>query len=118
MPVQAKKKNSNRTLPSGEPAGTRTRFQAFEAQELLRSQIQNAPYNPRRIGAKERGELKKKLRQVGLVETLVWNKRSGNLVSGHQRLSILDDLEGGRDYSLTMAVVDFDDITEKEINVF
>lgn len=55
--------------------------------------------------------------KVGLVQPLVWNRRTGNLVGGHQRLSQLDALEGTRDYRLTVAVVDVDEVRERELNV-
>ena len=96
----------------------RSKYQKFEAQEIHRSRIKNAPYNPRRIKDAARAKIKKNLKTVGLLSTLVWNKRSGNLVSGHQRLSQLDALEGTEDYTLTVAVVDLDDKTEKEQNIF
>lgn len=94
-----------------------TKFQKFEAVTIHRSELKNAPYNPRIIDASARKKLKDKIKKVGLVETLVWNKRTGNLVSGHQRLSILDDLEGKQDYNITVAVINVDDKTEKELNV-
>lgn len=50
--------------------------------------------------------------------TLVWNKHTGNLVSGHQRLKQIDALEKSEDYTLTVAVVDLDEKTEKEQNIF
>ena len=101
-----------------EKAGAATKFQRFETAEIARGDVKNAPYNPRRISDEARARLKKKIEEVGLVNVLVWNKRSGNLVSGHQRLSILDELEGGTDYRLTVSVVDVDERMEKELNVF
>jgi len=41
-----------------------------------------------------------------------------NLVSGHQRIAILDSLEGSQDYSITVAMIDVDEKTEKEQNIF
>ena len=58
------------------------------------------------------------LERVGLLTTLVWNERSGHLVSGHQRLRIVDDLEGSLTYTIGVAVVDLDDQHERELNVF
>ncbi len=99
---------------------TITKYQKFEAITINRDQIKNASYNPRMIDQSARKKLKEKIKdsKVGLIETLVWNKKTGNLVSGHQRLSILDDLEGKKDYALTVAVINVDEKTEKEINVF
>ena len=48
----------------------------------------------------------------------MWNRRTGNLVGGHQRLAIIDDLEGTQDYLLDVAVVDVDDRAERELNIF
>lgn len=78
----------------------------------------NAEYNPRKIGDDERRKLKSNLERVGLLSPLVWNSRTGNLVSGHQRLSILDQLNGTKNYTLKVAKVDLDEKTEKEQNVF
>lgn len=96
---------------------TVSKFQTCEIETIARDQISGAPYNPRIIsdGAKKR--LKKMLKKHGLVSTLVWNKRTGNLVSGHQRLDALDALEGARDYSLHVSVIDVPEREEKAINV-
>lgn len=95
-----------------------TRHQRFEYREVPRSEIVNAPYNPRTISAYARKKLKRRLAEGGLVETLVWNRRTGHLVSGHQRLELLDDLEGGADYLVGVAVVDLDEAVERTQNVF
>lgn len=96
----------------------KTGFQRFIPQEIKRADIKNAPYNPRRITEDARARLKAKIEAVGLVNTFVWNRRTGNLVGGHQRLSILDELEGNQDYTLTVSSVDVDAREEKELNVF
>lgn len=96
----------------------RTGFQRFIPEEISREQIKNAPYNPRRITEDARSRLKAKIEAVGLVNAFVWNRRTGNLVGGHQRLSILDELEGKKSYKLTVATVDVDEREEKELNVF
>lgn len=110
MPPKRKKK-------SAEP-GARTEFQRFDSELVHRSKISKAPYNPRVIDDEAKKRLKRKLKSVGLLQPLVWNRRTGNLVSGHQRLEILDSLEGREDYSIEMAVVDLDDKTEREMVVF
>jgi ParB-like chromosome segregation protein Spo0J len=95
-----------------------TNLQRFVAVDIPRSQIKNAPYNPRTITSENRAKLEQSLREFGLVEPLVWNKRTGNLVGGHQRLSMLDQLsETGADYSVTVAAVDLDEDREKALNV-
>ena len=48
---------------------------------------------------------------------LVVNKRTGRLVSGHQRISVLDSLEKNQDYLLDVAIIDVDENTEAKLNV-
>lgn len=97
---------------------SKTKHQAFEIQLMRRADLAAAPYNPRMISPYAREQLKAKIQAVGLVEPLVWNMRTGNLVSGHQRLSILDQLEGTDQYELEMSVVNLDQAAEKELVVF
>lgn len=94
-----------------------TRFQKFETEVIHRSKITGAPYNPRVIDENAKKRLASSLRKHGLVEPLVWNRRTGTLVGGHQRLSILDALEKGEDYELTVSVVDVDEKEEARLNV-
>lgn len=93
------------------------KYQKFEIEIIHRSKIKNAPYNPRFIDDEARKRLKQGLKTFGLVSTIVWNKRTGNLVSGHQRLSIMDELEKSEDYELSVSVVDIDLKEEMELNV-
>lgn len=54
--------------------------------------IKPAAYNPRKSlapGEPEFEKLRRSLGEFGLVEPLVWNKRTGNLVGGHQRFAVL-----------------------------
>lgn len=79
--------------------------------------IKPAAYNPRRKLTPEDPayqKLKASMDRFGYVDPLVWNKRSGNLVGGHQRLSIM--LEGGAK-RVDVSVVDLDPLSEKALNV-
>src|SRR5437016_1243281 len=66
--------------------------------EIIRkplSELTPAPYNPRQpLSSKDRRyrKLKRSLERFGLVEPLIWNRRTGYVVGGHQRLQILRDL--------------------------
>ena len=100
------------------PKNKLTRYESFVVEEVGREVLKGAPYNPRRITDDARARLKAKIEKVGLVTPLVWNKRTGNLVGGHQRLSILDELEGRQDYRLRVSVVDVDEREERALNVF
>lgn len=102
--------NSEKPKPS--------KHEAFEIARVNRSQIKNAPYNPRRISEDAKDRIRGNLKKRGLMHPLTWNRRTGNLVAGHQRLAALDHLEAGAEYSLTVAVVDLDDAAEREQNIF
>lgn len=93
--------------------------QKFVVERIHRSKFSNAPYNPRGIDAHNRKKLYDNIKNKGLLEPIVWNRRTGNLVGGHQRLSILDDQsKTGGDYVLDVSVVDLSEKEEKEQNVF
>ena len=100
----------------------KTKFQKGEEDWVQRTQIKEAPYNPRIIGEGAEKRFRKKLKTMGLLGTLIWNKRSGMLVSGHQRLKQLDVLEGyptkTKDYEIRVTVVDLNEKEEKEANIF
>ena len=102
------------TPPDAPPV---SKLQGFEMVTIDRRRIKNAPYNPRTISPAQRRKLAASLKRFKLVEPPVWNVRTGNLVGGHQRLSIIDDIEGTDEYSLTVAKINVDDATEKALNV-
>ena len=57
--------------------------------------IHRAPYNPRvplKPGDPDYEKLKRSILRFECVEPLVVNKRTGNLIAGHQRLSVLIEL--------------------------
>lgn len=94
-----------------------SKFQAFETVTIRRDQIKNAEYNPRLMNKDAKKRLRKSLQTSGLVSALTWNKRTGNLVGGHQRLEQLDTLEKTSDYELTVCVIDVDEREEAKLNV-
>jgi ParB-like chromosome segregation protein Spo0J len=94
-----------------------TRYQAFEVATINRRDIQKAPYNPRYMTPQAEKMLRRSLRSLGLVEPVVWNRRTGNLVGGHQRITQIDALEKRDDYDITVAVVDVDEHAEKKLNL-
>jgi ParB-like chromosome segregation protein Spo0J len=95
----------------------KSRFQKFATKTIPRTRLKGAPYNPRVIDEKARARLKKGLEEKGLVEPIVWNEQTGNIVGGHQRIEQLDALEGSKDYTLTVAVINVPEKEEKELNV-
>ena len=94
-----------------------SKYQKFTVETISRADIKNAPYNPRIMDKEAKKRLKKNLQENGLVSALTWNKRTGNLCGGHQRLEQLDALEKNKDYSLDVCVIDVDERQEAKINV-
>ena len=99
----------------------KTTHQIGEEVYIKRSQILEAPYNPRIIGEGQEKRLRTAIQKHGLIGTLFWNKRTGNLVAGHQRLKALDYLEKypkkTTDYELRVTAVDIPVEEEKKLNV-
>lgn len=85
---------------------------------LQRSVLHLSNYNPRKISEEGRKQLKKSIKQFGVLGGIVVNKRTNyTVVSGHQKITILDMLSNGKDYSLRVELIDVDEKTEKEINI-
>ncbi|SDE24882.1 ParB N-terminal domain-containing protein [Riemerella columbipharyngis] len=93
---------------------------------IKRSQITPAPYNPRKISDEARKVLKKNIKANGIIGGggWVWNEKTSNLVSGHQKLSIADEVNKynhktkENDYDIKVEVINVDLKTEKELNIF
>ena len=88
--------------------------------ELNRSAIHFAGYNPRKLSEESRKTLKRGIKKFGLVGGIVVNKRTGlTVVSGHQRLSVMDELQKfpDNDYRIRVDVIDVDEKQEKELNI-
>ncbi|TDS14708.1 ParB N-terminal domain-containing protein [Sphingobacterium paludis] len=96
------------------------KHKSSESITLKRSQIALADYNPRKLSADARKKLKANIKRVGIMGGIVWNELSGNLVSGHQRVSILDEINHypKSDYDITVEKVTLNDKEEKEQNIF
>lgn len=89
----------------------------MKIQNIPISKINPAKYNPRidlKPGHPEYDRLKASITTYGYVEPLVWNKRTGTLISGHQRLKVL--LEQGLT-EVEVSVVDLSLAKEKALNI-
>lgn len=76
-----------------------------------------ADYNPRKDlkpGDPEYEKLKRSIEQFGYVEPVIWNKTTGRVVGGHQRLKVLIDM--GID-QVECVVVEMPEDKEKALNV-
>lgn len=89
----------------------------MRVEKIAVTEVRPAAYNPRKDlkpGDPEYDRIKASLDEFDVVEPLVWNKRTKNLVSGHQRFKIL---QARGDTEVYVSVVDLDDVKEKALNV-
>ncbi len=76
-----------------------------------------ADYNPRKDlqpGDSEYEKIKRSLEEFGYVDPVIWNKTTGRVVGGHQRLKVLASM--GRT-EVECVVVELDEEKEKALNV-
>lgn len=86
-------------------------------QNLPISKLTPATYNPRKElkpGDAEFEKLTRSLSEFGYVEPVIWNKTTGNVVGGHQRLTALKHLGHTE---VDCVVVELDEVREKALNV-
>lgn len=94
-----------------------SKYQNFKVETISRADIKNAEYNPRIMNKESKKRLRQAIKSHGLVSAITWNKRTGNLVGGHQRLEQLDSLENNKEYTLDVCVIDVDEKEEAVLNV-
>lgn len=56
------------------------------------SELKFAPYNPRKASRRILEQLKQSIKEFGYVDPIVYNKRTGHVVGGNQRLKVLKEL--------------------------
>lgn len=78
------------------------------------SDVNFAPYNPRIITPQEKARLAKSLEEFGYADLIVYNKQTGNVVGGNQRLAVFR--ENGI-AELDMVELDLSLAQEKSLNL-
>ena len=81
------------------------------------SELIPADYNPRKDlqpGDAEYERLKNSIDKFGYVEPIIWNKLTGRVVGGHQRLKVLKDLGEAQ---AECVIVELDEDNEKALNI-
>jgi ParB-like chromosome segregation protein Spo0J len=78
------------------------------------SELSPAKYNPRTISSDSLGRLTKSLSELGNLQPITWNAKTGNIVGGHQRLKCYSAL--GKDEVEVWAVW-LDEAQEKAANI-
>lgn len=90
----------------------------MDIKKIAIERINPAVYNPRKDlqpGDAEYEKLKKSIMTFDIVEPLVWNKRTGNLVGGHQRFKIIKNELKLKE--VEVSVVDLDEKKERALNL-
>ncbi|MBU1080923.1 MAG: ParB N-terminal domain-containing protein [Spirochaetes bacterium] len=93
------------------------KLEKFTHEQVNRKDIHGAEYNPRRIDSETEKRLRADLRDVGLVQPVVVNRQTMNIVGGHQRVNAMDAILRRDDYDLTVAMIDVDEREEVKINI-
>lgn len=73
-----------------------------------------APYNPRAISDIALAGLKASIKRFGIVEPVILNTRTGNVVGGHQRIKALLDLG---ETETDVVIVDLPESEEQALNI-
>lgn len=83
-----------------------------------RSKLKDFEGNPRQIAPAALRKLVESIRlSGGIIQPPVFNKRTGRIVGGHQRLKAKDMIEGTQDYSLTVCMIDVPESEELSLNI-
>jgi hypothetical protein len=90
----------------------------FEIVKVNRRDIHGADYNPRKISESARKKLRDGLKKYGLVQPIIVNKPTMNVVGGHKRLEEMDTIIRKPDYELHVAMINVSEKDEVSINVF
>ncbi len=89
----------------------------MQIEKIAVAELKAADYNPRKDlqpGDAEYEKLKRSIQEFGYVEPVIWNKRTGIVVGGHQRLKVMKDLGFTE---VDCVVVDLDEAKEKALNI-
>ena len=76
--------------------------------------LKPAEYNPRKITDEAFAGLGNSISRFGILSHIVWNKRTGNIVGGHQRYKHLVEMG---EIETEVIVVDLDDNEEVALNI-
>ena len=92
-------------------------FQRGTVMRISRDMVVDDDINPRTITEDNMRRLKASIEKNGLVGHLVWNRTTGHIVGGHQRLCALDSLMHTKKYDLDVLMVEMPLKDEVRLNV-
>lgn len=89
----------------------------MQIEKIEINKLNPAKYNPRKDlkpGDAEYEKLKRSIDEFGYVEPIIWNKKTGNIIGGHQRYKILKNMGLPE---VECVILDLDEVKEKALNV-
>lgn len=86
----------------------------FPIQRMSVAQLKPADWNPRKMPHAELEKLRRSVETFGMLQPIIWNKRSKRVVGGHQRVKVL---LANHCAETDVVVVDLDDTLEKQLNI-
>jgi len=89
-------------------------FKDATVKKMKLDDLKPAEYNPRKIRDEAFDALGKSIDRFGMLIPIVWNKKSGNIVGGHQRFKHLVEMG---DKETDVVVVDLDNNDEVALNI-
>lgn len=92
----------------------------MEIKQIKIADIRISEYNPRKDlqpGDPEYQAIERSIAEFGMLEPLIWNQKTGNLVGGHQRLKILKDRGASNGDTIAVSVVDLEPPAERALNL-
>lgn len=85
-----------------------------DVQRMKLVDLTQASYNPRKISESAFEGLGASIEEFGLLSLIIWNKRTGNIVGGHQRYKKLIEMD---ETETDVVVVDLNDNDEVALNI-
>ncbi len=89
----------------------------MQIEKIKVDKLNPTPYNPRKDlkpGDPEYEKLKNSILTFGYVEPVLWNKRTGHIIGGHQRYKVLVEMDKKE---IDCVIVDMDIENEKALNI-
>ena len=87
----------------------------MQIEKVVINKLNPAKYNPRKDlkpGDAEYEKLKRSIDEFGYVEPIIWNKKTGNIIGGHQRYKILKNMGLSE---VECVILDIDEVKENPI---
>lgn len=97
-----------------QPTPTPSTIEQHEIATVALKLLKPAKYNPRKMTPEAKEGLAESMERFGVLQPIVWNRRTGNIVGGHRRFDVLK-ARGVKETDVVR--VDVDETTERAMNI-